>query len=199
MERSKYLITLAMGLILAISAAFAVAQTPEEDAQQNTDRILKHIAEHKDAYMSDPSKLYEFVNNTIIPNVDVPHVTKLILGTAYKDATEEQRNRFAVAFQRMLVRTYGNALLEYSGEKIEYLPADRSADATDTVIRSQFVPKNGSPVPVNYRAHLVDGKWKMYDIVVDNISLVTNYRGSFSSEIRKNGLDSLIKRLESRS
>lgn len=198
MKVSTIFYNMLLGITIACTALAASAQTPEQDAQQNTDRILKHISEHREAYLQDPSKLYEFVDTTIIPNVDVPHVTKLILGSAYKDASQEQRDRFATAFQRMLVRTYGNALLEYSGEKIEYLPSTRAGDATDTVIRSQFVPKNGPPVPVNYRAHLVDGKWKMYDIIVDNISLVTNYRGSFSSEIRKNGLDALIERLESR-
>lgn len=191
-------ISLALALVLP-GLAHSAPTTPEEDARRSSERIISHIEQNKAELSENPEKLYQFVDSEIIPKVDVPRVTKLILGPAHADATPEQRKRFAAAFQKMLVRTYGNALLEYSGERIEFLPTRREEGATDALVRSQFTPKQGSPIPVNYRVHLVDDQWLIYDIIVNNISLVTNYRGSFSSEIRKNGLEALIDRLEARS
>lgn len=189
-------IIVGLALLMAQPAADAAQPTPEEEAIAGSKRVLSHIEENKEELAENPDRLYAFVDAEIVPQIDVPKVTRLILGSAYAKATEEQRARFARAFQKMLVRTYGNALLEYSGERIEFLPTEREPNATDALVRSRFTPQRGAPIPVHYRVHLVDGKWKIYDIVVDNISLVTNYRGSFSSEIRKNGLDSLIQRLE---
>jgi phospholipid transport system substrate-binding protein len=98
----------------------------------------------------------------------------------------------------MLIRTYSNAVLEHYKKDIEWEPLRLPAGATDVTVNSKVIRTNGPPVSINYRVHLVDGSWKVYDVTVDAISLVTNYRGTFTTEIRKSGLDALIAKLESK-
>ena len=90
-------------------------------------------------------------------------------------------------------------MLDYSNEKVRWEDADVPAEATDVTIKSEIVPSGSDPIPISYAMHMTDGTWKVYDVTVDGISLVTNYRGQFAAEIRRSGLDALIQRLESES
>jgi phospholipid transport system substrate-binding protein len=190
------LIAVMIALPLATPVTVAAAVPPDQVARETADMTLREIKSRKAELRSDPNKLYALVEEQILPHFDFQRISQLVLGKYWKDATPEQRERFSVAFQRMLLRSYSHALIEYDSERIEWAPLHMSPGTRDVVVRSNVIRKGGPPIPINYNIHLKNNRWLVYDVTIDAISLVTNYRGTFANEIRKNGLDSLIARLE---
>jgi phospholipid transport system substrate-binding protein len=189
----------AVMVLLAVTTALpalAASVAPDQVARETADMTLREIKARKQELSADPQKLYALVEEKIIPHFDFDQISQLVLGKHWKDASPEQRERFSSAFQRMLIRSYSHALIEYDSERIEWAPLRMTAGATDVVIRSNVIRKGGPPIPINYNLHLKNDQWLVYDVTIDAISLVTNYRGTFANEIRKGGLDSLIARLE---
>lgn len=187
-------------LLLATPLGGLAADTAsaEQVVRKASNEIMTAIEPRKKELREDSAQLYQLVEDIVLPHFDFDFISRLVLGPAWKKAGPENRERFSHAFQKLLVRTYSNALLEYSGEQINWLEA-RSGDNPDRVIqRAEVKLASGQVVPMNYRMHKTDQGWKVYDIIIDNISLVMNYRGSFAGEIRKNGLTSLIERLEAK-
>jgi phospholipid transport system substrate-binding protein len=182
--------------LLITAPAWAVAAPPDQVARETADVTLRQIKARKEELRSDPNKLYALVEAQILPHFDFDRISQLVLGRYWKDAKPEQRERFNAAFQGMLVRSYSHALVEYDSERIEWAPLRMSPGTTDVVVRSNVIRKGGPPIPINYSIHLKNNEWLVYDVTIDAISLVTNYRGTFANEIRKNGLDALIARLE---
>lgn len=184
------------GLLLASTAVNAAATPPDQVARETADTILREITTRREELRADPRQLYALVEEKLLPRFDFERISQLTLGKHWKSATPEQRQRFSNAFQRMLVRSYSHALLEYESERIEWVPLRMTPAARDVVVRSSVVRKGGPPIPINYNVHLKNNQWLVYDVTIDAISLVTNYRGTFANEINKNGVDSLIARLE---
>jgi phospholipid transport system substrate-binding protein len=125
-------------------------------------------------------------------------MTDLALGRYKTKISSEQRRLITNEFRILLVRTYGKALLEYNDQEIIYLPTEGSLENGDVTVRTEIAQKGGFPIPLNYSLKQTGQGWKVYDISVDDISLVTNYRSSFSRQIRKNGVDGLINTLRER-
>ncbi len=121
-----------------------------------------------------------------------------MLGKHWRRANAEEREAFTSAFRQLLVRTYTTALLNYSGQEINYLPVRAMAGADEVTVHTEVSSAGATPVPINYKLYLVEDEWKVFDVVIDGISLVSNYRSTFSSEIRRRKLAGLIKRLEAR-
>ena len=123
-------------------------------------------------------------------------MSMLALGRNWKSANEQQQDKFVDAFRDMLVRTYSKSLTAYTGQKIEFLPYEPPAPGKRTVVVKTIVKlDDGAPVPIDYKLRIKDDIWKVYDISIDGISLVTNYRNSFASDIRKVGMDGLIEKI----
>lgn len=188
-------ILLSLGM-LCLATASAAVTPPDQVARETADKTLREIKTRKNELRSDPQKLYALVEEKILPHFDFDRTSQLVLGKHWKDASPEQRKRFSSAFQRMLVRSYSHALIEYDSERIEWAPLRMNETTEEVVVRSNVVRKSGPPIPIYYSVHLKNDQWLVYDVTIDAISLVTNYRGTFANEIRKNGLDSLIARLE---
>lgn len=185
------------GLLLLASTAVNAAPTPPDQvARETADMILREITTRREELRADPRQLYALVEEKLLPRFDFERISQLTLGKHWKNATPDQRQRFSNAFQRMLVRSYSHALLEYESERIEWAPLRMSPNTREVVVRSSVVRKSGPPIPINYNVHLKNNQWLVYDVTIDAISLVTNYRGTFANEINKNGVDSLIARLE---
>lgn len=182
--------------LLAGAPAWAAVVPPDQVARETADMTLREIKSRKEELRSEPQKLYALVEQQILPHFDFERISQLVLGKHWKDANPEQRERFSRSFQRMLVRSYSHALIEYDSERIEWAPLRTVPGTTDVVVRSNVIRKGGPPIPINYNVHLKGQEWLVYDVTIDAISLVTNYRGTFANEIRKAGLDSLIARLE---
>ncbi len=187
------LLALPLTLLAAPSSA---AVPPDQVARETADMTQREIRARKEELRRDPNQLYALVEQKILPHFDFERVSQLVLGQHWRSASAEQRQRFSTAFQRMLVRSYSHALIEYDSERIEWAPLRLSPGTSDVVVRSNVIRKGGPPIPINYSVHLKNDRWLVYDVTIDAISLVTNYRGTFASEIRKNGLDALIARLE---
>ena len=115
-----------------------------------------------------------------------------------QQATPEQRRRFTEDFRTLLVRTYAKALLEYSDEDIRVPPQPSATDGNEATIRTEVRPKTGQPIQINYSMHLNNDTWKVYDVTVDGVSLDTNYRGTFVSQIRNSGIDAVIADIQQR-
>ena len=145
-----------------------------------------------------PNHLYALVDEVVLPHFDFSAMTDLALGN-YQDKIDAARKPLITSeFRALLVRTYGKALLEYNDQVIVYKPMEGSIDSGEVTVRTEIEQPGGFPIPLDYRLKLGEQGWKVYDISVDEISLVTNYRSSFARQIRKNGVDGLIELLKSR-
>jgi len=178
--------------------AFATESLPEKLIRQASNQVLSRIQSDPGQYQQDPAKLYALVNEIVLPHFDFGTMTDLALGRYKTKISTEQRRLITNEFRILLVRTYGKALLEYNDQKIIYLPIEGSLESGDVTVRTEIEQKGGFPIPLNYSLKQTGQGWKVYDISVDDISLVTNYRSSFSRQIRKNGVDGLIKTLRER-
>lgn len=188
------------GALIAASAAAASAGAPappDEVVKETTSRLQKEINAREKEFRADPKKLYDFVDEVVVPRFDTRYITQLILARHWKTASEEQRARFEVAFKNMLVHSYANALVEYHDSvKAEWQPLRMAPDSRDVTVQSKLLRQNGQPLPIGFAMRLKDGQWKVYDIIIENLSLITSFRSQVNSEIKRAGLDALIAKLE---
>jgi phospholipid transport system substrate-binding protein len=186
---------MALGLV---GAAAADTPTPDQALRSTVEKLQSLIKDNYKDYRADSAKFYKTVDEVVVPRFDAPYITKLVLGLNYRTASEDQRKRFTDAFKNMLVRSYANAMLDnYSTVKIEWQPVRLAAGATDTVVNTVLTRDNGKPYQIGFRVRLVDSDWKVYDINVEDLSLVTNFRTQLNAEIKKSSLDAVIGRMES--
>ncbi len=189
-------------LALTLAVAPAHAQDPQEAqqlVQQTAEKVLDRLKQDQERLKANPDLIYPLVEDIVLPHFDFARMSQWVLGKHWRSADAGQRERFTNEFRDLLVRTYAKALLEYTDQTIEYLPLLAGDNTERVVVRTQIVQKGSAyPIPINYNMyHRKDG-WKVYDISVDGVSLVSNYRTSFASEIRTGGIDDLIAKLESR-
>lgn len=188
----------AFAALAGLSTAAATPVPPDEVVKTTTERLQQEIAAREKEFRADQTKLYAFVDEVIVPKFDTKYIAQLILARHWKQASDDQRKRFQAAFKDMLVHSYANALVEYhTSVKAEWLPLRMAPDATDVTVQSRLLREGKPPLPIGFAMRLKDGEWKVYDIVIENLSLVTSFRSQINSEIRRTGLDALIQRLES--
>lgn len=190
-------VSLATLFFTAFTHADEAALTPPQKVIQVTADQLQHSLQRPEV-KNDFAKATGIVDSIIRPVIDFDRVSIMVLGKYYKTATATQRERFKTEFRRLLVRTYTTAFTEYSDWKINYLP---STDATPekTTVRTQILQAGGQPVAINYRMVNTKGDWKVYDVLIEGISLLQNYRTSFTNQIGEGGsLDQLIADLTKR-
>ncbi len=174
------------------------ATGPEALIKQTSDKVLMEIKAHTGGYKSDISSVYKLVDEVVLPHFDFTAMTDLALGRYKDEVSVEQKPAIVNEFRQLLVRTYSAALLEYTDEKLIYLPMEGAEVDGKVTVRTEIEQAGGFPIPINYSLRLGDDGWKVYDISVDEVSLVTNYRSSFARAIKKNGIDGLIKTLQDR-
>jgi phospholipid transport system substrate-binding protein len=184
-----------LSLLTVLSAAHAEI-TPDMLVKKTADEVLTIIKNNKDIQAGNKQQLYDLVEAKILPNFDFDRVCRMVLGKNWRSATPEQQVAFQKEFRSLLLRTYASALSKYKDQVIEYKPLRAEADAKIVSVKTQILQPGGQPVAVDYSLIKSANGWKVYDIVIESVSLVTNYRSQFSSEIRQNGLDSLNKKLE---
>ncbi|MBL8250055.1 MAG: ABC transporter substrate-binding protein [Candidatus Competibacter sp.] len=190
---------LAIGLlVLALGNGWVSAATPPETVvQQTSERMLESLRQNRQTIDRDPGQIYRLVNEIVLPNFDFELMSRWVLGRAWQQANPEQRRQFAEEFRTLLVRSYARALLEYADGAIKVAPGGAPA-GDEATIRTEAQPKSGRPIQINYSMHLGNDAWKVYDVTVDGISLVTNYRDTFASQIRANGMEAVIADLRQR-
>lgn len=188
---------IAFMLLLVVWPVYA-AMGPEQLIKQTSDRVLAEIKANADVYQSNPQRIYQLVDDVVLPHFDFSAMTDLALGS-YKDKVNgEQKPTIVNEFRSLLVRTYSSALLEYTDQELVYLPMEGAESDGIVTVRTEIEQAGGFPIPINYTLRLGDDGWKVFDISVDDVSLVTNYRSSFARAIKKDGVDGLIKTLQDR-
>ncbi|WP_423823361.1 ABC transporter substrate-binding protein [Salinisphaera sp. SPP-AMP-43] len=199
MRWSRILIPFVFVAVLAPSLASAAPTPPKQLAKQTVEKVLDDLEGRRAELRNNPQELYALIDRDLVPLLDLPYMSQLVLGRYWRQASPDQRQRFQKAFKSMLIRTYGSALLGFNDNvEIEYKPVRAPADAERVTFNAVIHSPNGQDTPVSLQLHQVQDEWKVYDGSVGNLSFVTNYRGQFNSEIRRNGLESLIDQMEKR-
>jgi len=187
MKRQWYGVLAGLLLVAAMAAAADTWVDPQELVRQAAEKALSELAAHRADIEEDPSLLYSLVRDTVLPHFDFTVMTRSAMGRFWRRATEQQQRRLVAEFQEMLVRTYATALLDHMDLAIEFLPGQYSKDAKKVTVSTRMSSSGGPPVPIDYRVRWDEkrGEWLVYDVVIDGISLVTNYRSSFAQLIRE--------------
>jgi phospholipid transport system substrate-binding protein len=203
MNRSVKLLTLifaaALPLVaLTARAADAAAQLgPQELVTKVANDTLKDLDAHRAEYKQNPKRVRELVDKNMLPYFDTAYSAQLVLAKYWRTATADQRKRFVEAFYQSLLQNYGEALLEFTPDRLKILPFQGKADDTVATVRSEVRRDNGQRVPVNYSLRKTpEGGWKAYDVQIEGVSYVKSFRTDFGSEIQQKGLEPVIQRLE---
>jgi phospholipid transport system substrate-binding protein len=187
-------------LAMAVHAADAPAPnpnaSPQEIVENSAKRMLQELDKNRAMYKSDPAKLEALVGNVLLPNFDTEYAARLVLGQSWRTATPEQRKRFVDAFYHSLLRNYGAALVDFTGDRFVILPYKGDPNDVNATVRTEVKRSSGDKVPVNFSLHKTPEGWKAWDVVIEGISYVKSFRTDFASEIQQKGLDDVINRLE---
>lgn len=193
-----FLLVIILSFALA-SFASAEAEHPAMALVKDTTAKIQQAIKDKDADIKkDQEVLFDLVNTIVLPHFDFRKMSSWVLGKNWRKANDAQKKKFTDEFSRLLVRTYSKALHDNADQQIDFLPIRGKPKDDDVVIRTEIPQKGGFPIPIDYKMHLKKGEWKVYDVVIDSLSLVANYRTSFNQEIKKSGIDNLIAKLADR-
>ena len=171
--------------------------SPQELVQDTSSRMLAALRDERQVIAENPGRLYELVSDIVLPYFDFQKMSQWVLGKNWRQATPEQRARFVEQFRNLLIRTYGTALSDYADERIIYLPFNDAGDQRKVTVRTE-IEQGGSSIPIFYSMYNSERGWKVYDVAISGVSLVTNYRSTFTSIIRSEGMDKLIDQLVER-
>lgn len=189
----KYLFLL---VFFSFSLARAQAQlAPDALAKSVTDDVLTVIRADKDIQSGNQKKLLELVDAKVLPHFNFTHMTQLAMGRNWRAANPEQQKKLVAEFRTLLVRTYTTAFTQYKNQTVEYKPVRMAAGDTDVVVQSLIKQNSGQPIAVDYSMEKIESGWKVYNMKIEGISLVENYRNTFNTETQKNGVDGLIATL----
>lgn len=185
-------------LQLYFSSLLAAADiiAPDVMLKQTSDEVIAVLKEKGEQLKEDPDLVYGLVHEYILPHLDEVTIAKLALGKNWRIATREQKLEFINEFRDLLIRTYGRSLSEFSDQQINYFPVRMEKGEEKVVVKSEVIQPGGPPIPVAYRMRIKDDAWKVYDLSIDGVSLVTSYRGTFDQEVRKGGIEGLLKYLK---
>ena len=184
--------------LISVTQVIAADLLPPQQAIETASAKLQQKMQDK-SFIKDFAKVNQFVNEAILPSTDFDKISALVLGKLWKTATPEERERFKHEFQTLLVRTYSRAFIEFKDWSIRYLPIELEAGATKVIVKTEVIQPSLQPVAVDYRMLLSDGQWKAYDIMIEGVSLVTNYRTTFTTEVQAKGsLGAVIDGLQKR-
>lgn len=190
-------------IALAMSAA-AGAQTqatneaPDVLVKRVTNEVLEIVRKDKDIQSGDRRKVLDLVDAKVLPHFNFARMTQLAVARDWRAASPAQQRILTDEFRTLLVRTYSKALTEYKNQVIEFKPFSMKTDETDVKVRTQVIQSGAKPIALDYYLEKLPLGWKVVDIEVGGISLVTNYRESFASEVRSGGIDGLIKTLQTK-
>lgn len=185
------------GMLMLCVSLGAQANTPEPEAliRNTVDEVLTVIRQDKDIKAGNKEKVNALVDEKVLPHFNFAHMTRLAVGKYWRKATPEQKKVLEIEFRNLLVRTYTNAFTTYQDQEVEVKPLSMASDATDVTVKTSINNKSKPPTYVNYDMEKTARGWKVYDLSIEGVSLVTNYRGTFAEQIQRNGIDGLIKTL----
>jgi len=195
--RTLFVIFASLFATISFAQAAAAQLGPNELVTKVAQDTLRDLDAHRSEYQKNPKKVRELVDKNMLPYFDTAYSAQLVLAKHWRTATAEQRKRFVEAFYQSLLQNYGEALLEFTPDRLRILPFQGKAEDPVATVRSEVRRDNGSRVPVNYSLRKTPDGWKAYDVTIEGVSYVKSFRTDFASEIQQKGLDSVIQRLES--
>jgi phospholipid transport system substrate-binding protein len=187
---------LALPCASAIAADETASLPPDQLMSKVAGDMLKALDAKRADIRRDPKLAYPLVDQILLPHFDTQYAAQLILAQNWRTASADQRKRFVAALYDALLKTYSGAIADFTADRLKILPLKLDAGATQTVVRTEVRRDSGTVVPVDYRMHKTDAGWKAYDVMIEGISYVKNYREDFGSEVAQKGLDEVIARLE---
>jgi phospholipid transport system substrate-binding protein len=192
MSLKKYLLLL---IALIISTSVLADLAPDELVRKTADDVINELKKDKDIKEGDRAKIYKLAEEKILPNFDFKRICRLVLGKNWRSMTVDQRNVFQIEFRGLLLRTYAIALSKFRDQTIEFKPLRMKSSDKIVLVKTEITQSGGQPIDVNYALSNSTGKWLVFDIVIEGVSLVTNYRSQFASQVKKNGIEGLLKKL----
>ena len=183
-------------LLAGFGAQAQDERSPEQVVDATANEIQSQLNGRRDYLEDNPDELYEIVDSLLLPNFDVAYAGRLVMGKHWRDASDEDRRRFIRAFYSFLVRKYALGILEFDEGEVEILGSKLASNGKKSVVKTQVFLENGTAVPVDYSLRMTSKGWKAYDVKIEGVSYVQNYRNQFNSEISAKGLDGVIQRLE---
>ncbi|OGA28265.1 MAG: hypothetical protein A3F77_04890 [Betaproteobacteria bacterium RIFCSPLOWO2_12_FULL_67_28] len=187
-----------LGLSIALLTLPALAQnslSPEALVRKITNDVLETVRSDKALQAGDREKALALAEQKVLPHIDFREAARLAVGRSWNSATPQQQDRLVAEFRAMLVRIYSNAIDTYRGQTLRVLPVRMTPEDADVTVRNQYLKPGRPPVLVEYAMRKTPEGWKIYDIAVENVSLVLTYRGEFDQVMRQSGVDGLIKRM----
>lgn len=186
------------GLLAAWLVGFPAAAaevSPDTLVDNTAQEVLSIVRQDKELRAGNMAKILDLVEAKVLPHFNFTRMTRLAMGKNWNKATPQQQEELVKEFRTLLVRTYSNALSTYSDYKIKVEPLRSKAGDTDTTVKTKVMQDNGQPVDIDYSMEKTGDGWKVYDVTVAGVSLVTNYRSTFNSQIREGGVEKLLKTL----
>jgi phospholipid transport system substrate-binding protein len=193
----KKIIALCLGCLLIALSAGAEANTmaPDDLIRNTAQEVLTIVKQDKDIRAGDMKKILALVDAKVLPDFDFDRMTRLAVGKGWRGATPEQKKTLVTEFRNLLVRTYTNAFTRYHDQTVEVKPLKLAADTDEVTVKTIISSKGTDPDTVDYEMEKTADGWKVFDLSVDGVSLVTTYRGTFSDQVQQSGIDGLIKML----
>ncbi len=196
MLQRRFLLLSLMLAALAWGGQLLAAQDEATALVKRTaERMLDTLEARRNEVERNPSLIYGMIESIVAPHFDFERITQGALGQYWRQATSEQKRRLVEGFKQVLIRTYARSLLSYSGQEVRYLPVKPGSRPSTVTVSTEVREAGAAPIPVDYRMYHSGRGWKVYDVLINNASLVGNYRASFASEIRQSGVDALIAKL----
>ncbi len=185
-----------LALLLMGLNALGAEVPPDEVIRKTAEEVIASIKTDKGIQSGDRSKAYALIDQKVLPHFDFTRMTRLAVGRNWNQASADQQKQLVDEFRDLLVRTYATSLSQYKDQVVQIKGTENQTGGTEAVVHSAIVPSGGQTIPIDYSMEKTGDGWKVYDIRVDGVSLVTNYRSEFTDIVRRNGLDGLIKALD---
>lgn len=184
-------------LVLLLSVAAAAVPPPNELVESAISELAVRIDGRKEALAADRAALRAMINEILLPRFDRKYAAQLVLGQHWRSASAAQRDRFINAFYNAMLRKYADGVLEFEQDRVEVLPFRGDATKQRTMVRTIVLLDDGSRVPVNYGLVMRDSGWLIFDVTIEGVSYIRNFRAELDAEIRSSSLDAVIERFES--
>ena len=183
-------------LILGFMPSAVMAQAPNDVIQETADELATALDGRKEEFAADKVALYAMIDSILLPRFDRRYAAQLVLGRPWRDATAEQRDRFVDGFYSSMLRRYANGVLEFDQSKMKILPFRGDLEKKRTTVKTTVVLNDGTKVPVNYEMVKRDSGWMMFDVKIEGISYIRNFKTEINAEIQATSLEAVIERLE---
>ena len=193
----RYATVLAALLLIGAARATVAADDPSAVVRDTAERVLHALRADRARYQND-QELFGLVREVVFPRIDRERTAQWVLGANWRTATPAQREQFIAEFSDLLLRTYGTALRQYDSETLNYLPVQAPPGADRVTVRTEIVRPDGPKVSVDYQLTNRSGEWKVYDVIIENVSLVVTYRSEYAAIIKREGMDGLLRQLSER-